>query len=352
MPQRPTLQTPMPVLLGTTRSCRIDSLEAFATLLQGSHQVLDLEALSPRAQAKAALQLEAANLAFGEIAITSIWGSALTLAVEPLEPCCMLALPAIGWGRYHLEAEAIDNTFGETVAFLPARGWRLINDRTGGTGLHFSDQALLTRVLAINGGTPVRSFAARVSQPLVIRTGERRNRLHIMQLLHGLAMVDATVRLGGDQPHPMLQLDDLILRCIALLLFPELSRPEAMGLQEKHAKDLAGEVQRLMEWIRGNLHRPLSLTEIEQRSPYGRRAIQMGFRQEVGCGPMQWLRQQRLEAAHHHLVNARGKLSVSQVARACGYLNLSAFSRDFRLRFGIPPRLLLHASLSPPQDDG
>lgn len=98
MPQRPSLHTPMPLLLGTSMASRITSLEGLASLLEASHRVVELEALQPRLQGKTAPRLDAATLAMGEIALTSIWGSALTLAVEPLAPLCMLALPAIGWG--------------------------------------------------------------------------------------------------------------------------------------------------------------------------------------------------------------------------------------------------------------
>lgn len=343
MPQPPSL-TPMPLLLGTSRACSITSLEGLASLLQASHRVLELDAIRPHLKANTALRMDAANLALGEIALTSVWGSAVTLAVEPLAPLCMLALPATGWGRYQLDTDAIDNTFGETCAFLPARGWRLVNDRTGGTGIHFSDKSLLTRVMAINGGVQPPDFAMRISRPQAFKTGDRSRRIHYRQLQHALAMLDVAIRFGSEEPHPMLQLDDLILRCIAMLLFPELAHTHEAALAGSHQRDLHREIQRLMVWIRANLHRSISLTEIEQRSLYGRRSIQTGFKAVVGCGPMQWLRLQRLEAARQQLLDPACPLNVNQVGQACGYFNLSAFSRDFKSRFGIAPRQLLQSS--------
>ena len=348
MPQGPLLLSGRPALLGTARSARIDALDGLARQLQNQHRILDLEPVRAPFQAGSALKLEVASLETGEIGLTSVWGSALALEVEPLQPRCMLALPAIGWGRYQLDGDRIDNTFGETIAYLPARGWRLVNDGTGGTALHFSEQALLDRALAMHGRDPQGDLAPRLSRPLSLKLADPGSRVHHRQLLHALAMIDQSVRLGLGDPHPMLRLDDLILRCIALLLFPELARQEGSVAGDSQ-RDLQREVRRLMEWMRAHLHRPLSLSEIEAQATYGRRSIQAGFQQEVGCGPMQWLRQQRLETARQQLLQAGAGTGVTQIAQACGYLNPSSFSRDFRQRFGIAPRLLLQGGRPGPQ---
>lgn len=110
------------------------------------------------------------------------------------------------------------------------------------------------------------------------------------------------------------------------------------------ARDLRRTVLHLMEWMQANLHRPISLSEIEQTANYGRRALQNGFKSEVGCGPMQWLRKQRLLLAHHEFCNPGPSTSVTAVAQACGYINLASFSRDFRERFGLSASELLRRS--------
>ncbi len=72
----------------------------------------------------------------------------------------------------------------------------------------------------------------------------------------------------------------------------------------------------------------------------------MGFRQRVGCGPMQWLRRQRLETAHALVLaiarGEQGPLSLRQVAERWGYINYSAFSRDFSRLHGVTASQLLH----------
>lgn len=143
----------------------------------------------------------------------------------------------------------------------------------------------MMRVMAINGGELPAHFTMRTSRPQAFEIADDHRRVHYAQLRHALAMLDVAIRFGGAEPHPMLQLDDLILRCIAMLVFPELAHIPEAGLQGTHQRDLHREIQRLMVWIRANLHRPISLTEIEQCSHYGRRSIQLGFKNVVGCGP-------------------------------------------------------------------
>ncbi len=127
---------------------------------------------------------------------------------------------------------------------------------------------------------------------------------------------------------------------VALLLFPQLQQHPAPAQRFAASRDRQREIRSLMAWMQANLHRSLSLTDIEQHCFYGRRAIQDGFKAEVGCGPMQWLRRQRLESACQLLQDPVDSLTVTQVAQRCGYINLSAFSRDFSSHFGVSPRQL------------
>lgn len=277
----------------------------------------------------------------GDVTITSVLGDPITLQVDPLQPMCMLALPSMGWGQYRLEDGVLDNRVGQSVAFLPACGWRLTNDVTAGTALQFSQESVVSRIQAMTGGT----MGASVLRQLLMHTfaidmQEPRHEYAYRHLLAALEMVDGSFRFGG-QPDPMLCLDDLILRCISMLLHPTLVEMEASQYGAVDQTNLRRSILELMDWMHSNLHRPISLSEIEQRVFYGRRAIQLGFKAEVGCGPMQWLRRQRLALAHEKLVAGGPGLTVTQVARACGYINLASFSRDFREQFGCGARDVL-----------
>jgi AraC family transcriptional activator of mtrCDE len=59
---------------------------------------------------------------------------------------------------------------------------------------------------------------------------------------------------------------------------------------------------------------------------------------------MQWLRRRRLELALEQLSRADAGDSVSSIARRCGYLSLTSFSRDFSRVYGRKPSEILRAS--------
>lgn len=60
------------------------------------------------------------------------------------------------------------------------------------------------------------------------------------------------------------------------------------------------------------------------------------FRRHLGCAPMAWLQEQRLELACRLLRN--DYLSVAEVAATCGYPDANYFARLFRQRHGCSPR--------------
>jgi AraC-like DNA-binding protein len=331
-----------PLLLGTPWAATVDGSASLASLLSQTYSIRDLEPVAPKLHKPQPFKLQVAFAALGEVILTSVLGDPITLEVDPLQPLCLLALPSAGWGQYRIDGDQLDNSVGQTVAYLPPCGWRLVNDVTAGTALQFRQAALISRIQAIGGEVlGAAALGMLLSSPFTVSTSEPRNHYYYRHLLAALSMVDSCFRDGGCQPDPMLCLDDLILRCIALLLHPTLLELDARAAGSGVELSLRRRVHELMDWMRANLHRPISLSEIERKANYGRRSIQLGFKAEVGCGPMQWLRRQRLDWARQRLLSGEPGLTVTQVAQACGYINLASFSRDFRERFGIGARQVL-----------
>jgi AraC-like DNA-binding protein len=140
-----------------------------------------------------------------------------------------------------------------------------------------------------------------------------------------------------------LQVDDLIYRTLALLLSPSLRKI----LQEDPARplDRVRIFDELLDWIRSNLCSRIALSDLERVSGYSRRNLQLAFQQRFGCGPIQWIRQQRLEHARRALLTADQSQSVAAIASRYGFSSASAFSRDFRAQFALSPSALLREGL-------
>lgn len=330
-----------PPLLRSALAVDVRGLDDFARVLEMQLRLSDLEDLSAVSAGGAPFRLTCASAAFGDVGISAIAGSPIAVSADPILPLCVFALPTAGWGRYQLDRDSVDCVHGETVAFLPARGWRLINDCSGGTGIFFTEQALLARAMAVCATQRPGSFLSRLRQPITMRSRDAATASALRQLHLALEIAAEAVSPDNQIPHPFLQLDDLILRCIAFILFPGLLDPQSSPPVASSEQGLHAAVCELMDWMHAHKDSAISLTQIEQRSGYSRRAIQLGFKRQVGCGPIQWLRRQRLQSAFDQLQNPDPGATVTGVARSCGYLSLASFSRDFSAEFSTTPSALL-----------
>jgi AraC-like DNA-binding protein len=157
--------------------------------------------------------------------------------------------------------------------------------------------------------------------------------------VHGLVRHMDACLAHGPRLVSLLGLDDVIHRSVATLLHPELLSDSPTDLQRW--KERAGRqgFDELLDYIRANLDKPLSLSELEARSNYSKRALQYAFRERLNATPKQWIREQRLKWALEQLQGGDSRLSVAEVALACGYGHVGHFSRDFKACFGINPSL-------------
>lgn len=292
-------------------------------------------------------QLLATALRYKRIGLSQLQGPGFSFQLEPLDPGWTLFLAAdrsvvLGENKPSLTCEA-----AQSAAFLPVNSrWRMTSLSSSIIGLHGSREALIQRLLAMQGWEIPLAALRRLEDPWIMPLTDPEASRAYRQLVGALHMLNQLITETGDDPHPFLHLDDLLLRAIALLICPEIcqSRQHRAPINDRGC--LQRTARDLMDWLLANLDKPISLTDIEQRCHYGRRAIQLAFKQEVGCGPMQWLRRQRLQAAYARIQSAGFADTVSSVARQCGYLSLAGFSRDFNTMFKRTPSSLLRQGRS------
>lgn len=290
-----------------------------------------------------AFQNHSGGLRLGPLTLLSTWGSAVDGEVEIAEAQqAQVVLPyEAGVNHYTIAGQTFQSR--TSAFFIPARHARLrvTNTFTSGVVLSFPPDALVSVALAIAGpGASLEALEVAINQPALLRRkiDQRRETLHQL-LFSALEMVNTSLA-STFAVNQMMRLDDLILRLLAMLLLPQLLEGDLDGSAVQKS-DSAFPQSDLLEWLMAHLDTPISLSQIEQRSCYSRRSIQAMFNKSFGCGPMQWLRRQRLERAFAMLQDPPAHASVTAVAQACGYLNTSAFSRDFVARYGIRPSFLL-----------
>jgi AraC-like DNA-binding protein len=223
--------------------------------------------------------------------------------------------------------------------FTPGQEYRYIANHYNGVAFHIDLERLRYTAAAIAGlGVSERRFTQELSFARVVRRADPR-RQRLLEILHGAIRFLDHPEQDLDGALQVLQIDDLIYRTLALLLCPGLVQQPARTPEQNGGRQRIFE--ELLEWIRAHLHTPINLTQLEQRSGYSRRSLQLVFRQRFGCGPIQWIRQQRLEQARRDLLLPGPGDTVGGIAARHGFSSLAVFSRDFTSRYGLAPSMLL-----------
>ncbi len=112
---------------------------------------------------------------------------------------------------------------------------------------------------------------------------------------------------------------------------------------ERYASEPA--VRRAEEFLAANLNLSIGLPDVAQAAGVPTRTLIRAFRKRHGLGPIAFLRQRRLEAAHRDLLAAdRAETSVTAVAVQYGFAHLGRFAAEYRRTFGELPSATLRRS--------
>ncbi|GAA1005882.1 hypothetical protein Aple_040290 [Acrocarpospora pleiomorpha] len=190
-------------------------------------------------------------------------------------------------------------------------------------GVKFNRDWLDREAERILGAEPVRVFGVLPDQ-LRLDHGAGRDWQH---LITGLLSHMRNCHLFSDQPIVQEQLAGAVSAGFLLAGCPDLGhgpvpRPRA--------------ISRVVDAVRTDPARAWTAAEMATVAGTTVRRLQEGFREWVGCTPMQHLVGVRLQRAHADL-EAHPELSVSQVAARWGFSSASRFAAAFRRRYGRPP---------------
>ena len=91
----------------------------------------------------------------------------------------------------------------------------------------------------------------------------------------------------------------------------------------------------LLDWMRENSHRPLSVDALARRAATSPRTFARRFREQTGTTPRQWLITARVRRAQELLETTR--LSLDEIAAAAGFDDAAALRERFRRSVGVSP---------------
>ncbi|MFF2773891.1 GlxA family transcriptional regulator [Streptomyces sp. NPDC058052] len=96
------------------------------------------------------------------------------------------------------------------------------------------------------------------------------------------------------------------------------------------------ELEALLDWLRENLARELTLADIAERAGTSTRTLIRRFRDQTGTTPLQWLHRARIRQAQHLLETTEH--SVERIGGQVGFGSPTAFRDRFKRTTGVSPR--------------
>lgn len=103
----------------------------------------------------------------------------------------------------------------------------------------------------------------------------------------------------------------------------------------------ARHVRKAIDFLHGSVGEPVTIGELANAAGVSSRCLQLAFRDQFGCSPLQYLKRLRLDLAHFELQKRKTETSVADVAYGLGFNHLGRFAAEYRAAFGQSPSATL-----------
>lgn len=147
-----------------------------------------------------------------------------------------------------------------------------------------------------------------------------------------LAPVLGMLAQAANAPAPLPHLFDRLQDMLVTALLLQQRHTLGAALPDPAGASAPRHLRRAEAYLQAHLGADLTLAMLSQACGVPGRTLQWAFQRAHGCGPMQWLREQRLLAVRQALLAGAG--GVSDCALRHGFAHQGEFSRAYRARFG------------------
>lgn len=275
------------------------------------------------------------HLPLGPMSLNRLsWHSPVQVDPDRLGNYYLISMPVSGSARFHVGASTVDvSPRCAAVISAPSRFHFETDAMFDQIAVRLEEQAMQDAWTGLTGQAPPQYIELAPSLPL---GGAAWSMLEpILRMLTRSCGVDSPVPAAA---HLYARVQDMLLTTLLL----HQSAQWTLSLSPQRPRAAAALVRRTQNYLLENLATPMTLTAMARASGVSSRTLQAAFHDELGCGPMQWLRTQRLEAVHQALRQADDGTQVTQTAMAFGFMHLGEFSRLYRQRFGQSPSTTLN----------
>jgi AraC-like DNA-binding protein len=241
-----------------------------------------------------------------------------------------LIIPTRGQSQTEIGEETFHFKGGETAFFSgeePRQRHCFLND--SGVDIRLDIERLNSTCASMMGLEPRQRMNLSTRTPILQSGG-----IPFFDLFEGIFHQINAVN-GKRNVLDKLALDDSIYRLSVGLLHPTLFQDEMNGRRVNFV--VRSELLKLCEYMRENLTKSVSLTDMESRSGLSARVLQYSFQRTFGLRPKEWLRRERLHAARAVLMKCFRSITTTAVAYRFCFSSPSEFARYYRGEFGELP---------------
>jgi AraC-like DNA-binding protein len=275
----------------------------------------------------------------GALSVGNAWYNAgIKVTMDDLATSYYINIPQTGTMQVDHRGESVDIWSARAAVFQPVGGVRM---RTSGDYASYAiqiDRVALENQLEALLGRPVTrhlDLAASLDLTRPVGTGWAR--------LVRLLAVEATARYTTlTNPLIAAALHEAVLTGLLHAAdYPE----RALLAQPVNAWGVTP-VYRAIEAMHGNPDNPFTTVDLARVAGCSVRSLQEGFRRHIGLSPLRYLREVRIEHAHHDLVHGHpGHTTVTEIAHRWGFAHLGRFAAIYGATYGRPPsRTLLDSA--------
>jgi len=269
------------------------------------------------------------HLALGRLSLNRLtWGAGVAVDPGALASYYLLAMPLKGHARFHIDGRAIDVSPhavglispGQRFHFEASEGYAQIVVRIERSAMEHGYEALTGRPCGVDiNFSPVIGTAGRTWRAVE----------PWLQLLARSARRAGTV-VSPDASALELRIEDMLVSTLLL------QQPHTLSerLLPTPPTGTPRHVRRAQAYLLEHLEEPLTVAQVAVAVGVSVRTLQAAFSAQLGCGPMQWLREQRLFRIRDLLCADDCGLSITAIAMRYDFTHPGEFARAYRRMFG------------------
>lgn len=271
------------------------------------------------------------------------YGPEVEITPRPFEGFSLLQIPLRGTTEIECDGQRVQLSPGQSALVAPRRRVRLVWSRDC-EQLIVRVPNTLVQAAAQKHDSWRRALQSRSNllAPITKVDGISGTRLNgvVQSLIDLAASGDEHI----DECHPAwLEYSELGLAIFLLTLQQEMGEParvpEHLNPTEEPRRSAAGRGDPLVaaeRYVRSRLCAPITLEDLAHVAGISPRTLHGYCKRQYGVGPMEWLRNLRLDVAREKLQQNRNA-QVTEVAISCGFGHLGRFAAYYRDRFGELP---------------